>query len=129
MTREQQAADFAAELGEFIDWLACECFPFEWRYDRVAKALDLLEMNPRAYPLIETLDQLSGEHLPEVMNILQTLISKSGDEIRWSYREERMKPLLRRGLTSTETTVRKVTAEIQETLLRHGCFEYLHLDS
>jgi hypothetical protein len=129
-SRQEPATDFQAELSAFTDWMACECFPFDWRYDRVLRAIDRLEKSPQVYSLIETLDRItgSGEHLHEAMTILHAVTSKAGDEVRWAYREERLKPFLRRGLASANADTKKLAEEIQETLLRHGCFEYLDIE-
>jgi hypothetical protein len=94
------------------------------------RAIDRLEKSPQVYSLIETLDRItgSGEHLHEAMTILHAVTSKAGDEVRWAYREERLKPFLRRGLASANADTKKLAEEIQETLLRHGCFEYLDIE-
>jgi hypothetical protein len=129
-SRLQPATDFQDELSAFTDWMACECFRFDWRYDRTMRAINRLEKSPQVYSLIETLDRISGsgEHLHEAMMILFAVIGKAGDELRWAYREERLKPVLRRGLSSTHAETKKLAEEIQESLLRHGCFEYLDLE-
>jgi hypothetical protein len=123
------AADVHSELAAVIDWLGCECFPFEWRCDRVLQAIQLIENAPRSPFVIETLDYLSAkpEKLSACIKILDTLASKDVDELRWSYQDRHLKPLLLRGLNSSEATTQKVAKQIQENLLRQGMSEYLDL--
>jgi hypothetical protein len=126
----QPAETFHEELSEFLRWLPCECFPFEWRADRVMKAIGRLERGPRIYGLVENLEEISSsaERLPAAMKILRAVIERLPEDFRWAYREEHLKPLLRRGMASPDMDIRRITEEIQEALLRCGCFEYLNLD-
>jgi hypothetical protein len=123
--------EFHGELSEFIDWLECECFPFAWRFDRTMKAINRLEKGPTAYSLVETLENLtsSGQRIDEAIRILHALTAKASNEMRWSYREKHLKPVLERGLGSPNRNTRRLTEETQEMLLRQGFFEYLDLEA
>jgi hypothetical protein len=130
-SESHSAADFQQELAQFIDWLACECFPFGWRVDRVIRSIRRLEKGPSGYNLIETLDKFTsdGQRTDESIMILRELLAKTSDELRWSYHSEHLKPLLKRGLDSKSQETRRLAEEAQEMLLRQGFFEYLDLEA
>jgi hypothetical protein len=123
-----RAPEFDPELTEFIDWIVCEAFPFNWRFDRVMKAITRLERAPRAFSLIEKLEKLTstGKRVRPVVRLLHALASKGWEELRWSFRDKHVKPILERGFSAGGQT-RALTLELQELLLRRGFFEYLEV--
>jgi hypothetical protein len=123
------AGVFNDELGTFIDWFECECFPFTWRVDQVMRAIKYLEEAPNAYSLIEALDKCTaaGERLDDAVRILHALVPKVSDEFRWSYSDNHLKPLLEKGLVSHNPVTHRLTREIQESLLNWGLFTYLDM--
>jgi hypothetical protein len=126
----QPRGEFEDELGQFLGWLKCDCFPFPWRYDRVTKVIRRLEATPGSYFVVETLEHLtqSGQHVDEAVKILHALIGKASQEFRWAYREEYLKLLLQRGFRSTNQETRNLSEAIQEVLLRDGHFQFLEID-
>jgi hypothetical protein len=126
-----KADDVHEELSAFIDWLGCECHPFEWRHDRVISALQILDRAPQAAFTIRTLNSLSQDPrtLGPSIEILETLIAKESGIVSWTYRDDEMKPILARGLASPDQGIQDSARRVQEILLRHGLFEYLELES
>jgi hypothetical protein len=128
-TSRSNAGDFYEELSEFMKWLDCESFNLDWRFDRTLKAIQRMDKPPRSYTLIESLNRLAStpETLDKAIVIMHTAISKRTDEIMWAYREEKLKPLLEKGLGSRNATTVRLTEETQERLLREGFLEYLDI--
>ena len=82
---------FRAELGEFFDWIECECFPFEWRSNYIIKAIDQLDKAPQSFTLLDALKEFSSmkARLDHVVEIFYKLVSKASEELRWSYQAPR----------------------------------------
>jgi hypothetical protein len=123
------ASGFYEELSEFMRWLDCECFALDWRFDRILKAIRRMDRAPRSYTLMETLDRLAAtpELLHRTIVILHAVISKRTDEMMWGYREEKLKPLLEKGLGASDRETVRLTEEVQERLLRDGFLEYVDI--
>ena len=72
------ARAFTAELGEFVEWLECDCFTFEWRFKPALEAIAYMQKPPRSYRLIRTLSELAAhEKLDEAIVILHAIVAKS----------------------------------------------------
>jgi hypothetical protein len=127
--RRRSPSEFYEELTAFVTWLDCESFDLDWRFDRTLKAIRRLDKPPRSYTLIETLNRLASnpELLDKTIIILHAAISKRTDEIIWGYRDEKLKPLLEKGLASRNADTVRLTEETQEQLLREGFLEYLNI--
>ncbi|MEN3943245.1 hypothetical protein WJU23_18240 [Prosthecobacter sp. SYSU 5D2] len=125
------AEDVHEELSAFVEWLSCECHPFEWRYERVLQALRLIERAPQSSLTMQTLEKLSQDpvKLGPCIEILELILSKETRILSWTYREDEIKPLLARGSIAREAAVVARTQRIQDILLRHGMFSYLDLGS
>lgn len=121
--------DLHGELSAFLKWLGSECHPFEWRRDRVLKAISLLEKSPQAAFTMRTLEKLSQrpDRIGAVTEILEALLSKESEMVSWAYQDDEMKPILLRGLGSNDEEVVERTRRIQDILLRHRLFDYLDL--
>jgi hypothetical protein len=122
-------SEFYEELTEFLRWLDCECFDLDWRFDRTLKAIQRMEKPPRSYTLIETLNRLAStpETLDKTIIILHAAISRPSGEIMWGYQEEKLKPLLEKGLASRNADTVRLSEETQERLLREGFLEFLNM--
>jgi hypothetical protein len=122
-------SDVHSELSAFIDWLGIEGLPFEWRHDRILRAIKHLEKAPGAGFTIETLEKISSkpERLRASLEILNALMSKDSQELRWTYQTKYLKPIMLRGISSENTETKRLAEEAQELLLRQGQFEYLDL--
>jgi len=123
--------DVHSELSAFIDWLGIEGLPFDWRHDQILRAIKLLQKAPVAGFTIKTLEKISSqpERLHATLEILNELMSKDSQELRWNYQAEYLKPILLRGINSENAATKKLTEEAREILLRQGQFEYLDLGS
>ncbi len=123
------ASEFYEELSEFMKWLDCESFNLDWRFDRTLKVIRRMDKPPRSYTLIESLNRLAStpETLDNTIAILHAAISKRTDEIMWAYGEEKLKPLLEKGLAARNPETVRMTEETQEGLLREGFLEYLDI--
>ena len=127
-SKSQPRANFTAELGEFIQWLDCNCFAFAWRFKRATEAIAYMETPPRAYGLMETLSEFAAhDKLDEAVMILHAIAAKSSYQMQWAYREERLKPLLKHAFASRNRVTVLLAESIQERLLSAGLFEYLDL--
>jgi hypothetical protein len=119
-------AEFNDELNEFVQWLNCSCFPFEWRFRRTLEAIAYMDKLPRSYNLMEALGEFaSAGNLEEAIAILHAVAVKGSDEIQWAYSEEQLKPILKGGLLSKNRVTALLSESIQERLLSAGLFEYL----
>jgi hypothetical protein len=80
------------------------------------KAIGRLEKGPRADGFVENLEDLSSaaERLPAVLKILRALIERIPEDFRWAYREDHLKPLLRRGLASPAKRIEACADEFGE---------------
>ncbi len=118
-----------SELSAFIDWLGIEGLPFDWRHDRILRAIKHLEKAPGAGFTIKTLEEISSNpvRLQASLQILNALLSKDSQELRWTYQTKYLKPILLRGSNSDNSETKKLAEGAQETLLRQGQFEYLDL--
>ncbi len=123
--------DVHSELSAFIDWLAIEGLPFDWRHDQILRAIKFLQKAPVAGFTIKTLEKISSqpERLHASLEILKALMSKDSQELRWNYQAEYLKPILLRGIKSENAATKKLGEESREILLRQGQFEYLDLGS
>jgi hypothetical protein len=122
-------SDVHSELSAFIDWLGIEGLPFVWRHDRILCSIKHLEKAPGAGFTIETLEKIASkpERLRASLEILNALMSKDAQELRWTYQTKYLKPIMLRGISSGNAETRKLAEEAQELLLRQGQFEYLDL--
>ena len=93
-------------------------------------AVRVLPETPRATFIFRILDRLSSdsERLHPCMEILEALVSKGGDHLRWTTQEEHIKNLLRRGLAADNPATCELAEKARESLLRMGQFEYLEID-
>jgi hypothetical protein len=128
-TKKILSPDVDDELAASVDLLGCECFAFDWRHARVLAAIKLLNKAPHAGFIIKTLERISSnpDRLHAALEILDALMSKDSQKIRWSYQEENVRPILQRGIASAIPEIRTLAEHVQEGLLRHGLFEYLDL--
>ena len=81
-----EPTDAEGELSAFIEWIECECFPFDWRHRRVLAAIGHLKKVSRSGFTIKKLEEISSkpERLQAAVEILDALTSKESEELRWS---------------------------------------------
>jgi hypothetical protein len=123
--------DVHSELSAFIDWLGIEGLPFDWLHDRILRAIKFLQKAPVAGFTIKTLEKISSqpERLHASLEILNALMSKDSQELRWNYQADYLKPILLRGINSENVATKRLAEEAREILLRQGQFEYLDIGS
>ncbi|HTR40989.1 MAG TPA: hypothetical protein VMH87_05185 [Pseudomonadales bacterium] len=122
--------EFKPELAGFLNWIVCECFPFDWRIDRWMKVVSHLKEMPEVFHILEQLPAWSEsmpERLEPSLQILESILLKPNDRIRWQIQGNKLKPLLIRGLQSPDQNVQARTNRCQELLLKMGFFELIDL--
>jgi len=125
--------NYEAELGQFADLVAAECFPFSWRVNTASRALSLIKSPSRSFQLLDTLEHWAeqGDENPERLaasiRLLATLTGKLSTELRWSIRSVKISPILRRGLAHDDPGFRAQATVALENLLRHGFYDLLDL--
>lgn len=117
------------ELSSFINWIGCECFPFDWRYSRTRQAIAHLETTPNMHGVLKLLESYSSDdtRLQASIRILHDLLSKEVRQDIWSFREDSIKAILSRGLSSQNSENVELATQTQEKLLHLGLFEYLDI--
>ena len=127
--RAGSASDHDAELAQSIDWLDCECFPLDWRLAHAKSALERLQKAPQAYRLLKSISALGvvPNRLEGSLELLQMLLSKPGDEVRWSIQFQDLGPVLSSGFASGKPEIRRLAKECQDMLLKRGFSDFLSL--
>jgi hypothetical protein len=123
------SSDYDNELAESIDWLNCECFPFEWRFAHAKLALKRLKKVPRAYRLLEAVVEFGkqNDRLEAMLELLKTLLLRPSDELRWSIQPKKLEAVISSGLVSDKPTIKKLAEECKDLLLRMGFSDFLNL--
>lgn len=124
------ASGFSGELEEFLDWVECDCFPFQWRIDLALDATRYLARAPQAFLLFDKLEEFSRDpdKLPSVLELLSKLVYLDSNEMRWAYKDGVVKEMLVRAYASMNSRCRNLGERIQEKLLMEGFFDYLDID-
>jgi len=122
-------SEYDGELAESIDWLSCECFPFEWRFNYATLALQNLEKAPRAYRLLEMIVEFSKQHsrMEPMLKLLRTLLLRPSDPLRWSIQPKKLEPVISLGLASEIAVTRKAAEECKDLLLKMGFSDFLNV--
>jgi hypothetical protein len=123
------SSEYDLELAESIDWLNCECFPFEWRVVHAKLALQQLKKSPRAYRLLKAISEfgLRSDRLESMLELLKALLQRPRDELRWSIRPEDLIPVISLGLASDTPKTKKLAEECKDLLLKMGFSDFLSL--
>jgi hypothetical protein len=124
-----QISEYEGELSKFTDWLRCECFPFDWRFTNVSKAIDRLTRSPRSFELVKALSLFAErpERVAPALQLLVSLLSKPQNDFGWSIRQKEIGPLLARGLASQDVAVKDLAELARDLLLKQGRFEFLEV--
>ena len=122
-------SEFDGELAESIDWLSCECFPFDWRINYAMSALRRLKKAPQAYRLLKAIAEYSivPDRLESMLDLFKALLKKSSDELRWSIQFKDLAPVMSRGLASDQPSIKKLAEECKDLLLKMGFSDFLNL--
>jgi len=121
--------NFASELESFAYWIEDKCFDPNWRLSRFASTLKLLAKAPATLDMAKTLEDLSSNpnNLRAVMECLQLVTQKFGDEFRWSIREDDFKETLKRGLNAEDRRTKNLAETARDNLLKQGLFSYFDI--
>jgi hypothetical protein len=122
-------SEYERELAESIDWLSCECFPFEWRFNQAKSALERLKKAPQAYRLLKAITEFSvmPNRLEPMLDLLKALLKRPSDELRWSIQFKDLAPLISLGLANENPNAKQLAKECKDLLLKMGFSEFLNL--
>jgi hypothetical protein len=123
------SSEYDSELAESIDWLNCECFPFEWRFAHAKLALQRLKKAPRSYRLLEAIVEFGEQpdRLEAALELFKTLLLRPSDELRWSIQPKKLEAVISLGLASDKPTTKKLAEECKDLLLKMGFSDFLNL--
>lgn len=126
---DNTSSEFDGELAESIDWLSCECFPFEWRFNHAKSALKRLKKAPQAYHLLKAIAEygVMPDRLESMLDLFKALLKKTSDELRWSIQFKDVAPIISLGLASDTPSTKKLAEECKDLLLKMGFSEFLNL--
>lgn len=123
------ASEYDGELAESIDWLNCECLPFDWRFNHAKSALERLKKAPRAYRLLKAITEFSvlPGRLKAMLELLRALLKRQSDELKWSIQFKELAPVVSLGLASDKPTTKKLAEECKDLLLKMGFSDFRNL--
>ena len=123
------SSEYDSELAESIDWLSCECFPFEWRLNHAMSALKRLKKSPQAYRLLKVISEygIMPDRLESMLDLFKALLKKPSDELRWSIQFKDLAPIISLGLASDKSSTKKLANECKNLLLNMGFSDFLNL--
>ena len=121
--------EYDVELAESIDWLNCECFPFEWRFTHAKQAIGRLKKAPRSYRLLKAITEFGvlPIRLEAMLQLFRALLQKPSDELRWAIQFKDIAPVISLGFASDNPNIRQLTEECRDLLLRMGLTDFLNL--
>jgi hypothetical protein len=120
---------FEGELGQILDWLNCECFPFEWRVRHAKQAIELLKKMPQPYGLLATIKEFSEqpERVDAALDLLGLILARPSAELRWAIQPKEISLVITHGLTSSNDGTRHQAEACRDLLLKLGFFELLNV--
>jgi hypothetical protein len=126
---DDASSEYDGELVDSIDWLSCECFPFEWRLNHAKSALKRLRKAPQAYQLLKAITEFSvlPDRLESMLELLKALLKRPSDELRWSIQYKDLAPVILLGLASGKPNTKKLAKECKDLLLKMGFSDFLNL--
>ena len=126
---DDASSEYDGELAESLDWLSCECFPFEWRFNHAMSALRRLKKSPQAYHLLKAVSEfgIMPDRLESMLDLFKALLKKTSDELRWSIQFKDVAPIISLGLVSDKLGTKKLAKECKDLLLKMDFSEFLDL--
>lgn len=123
------SSEFDGEFGKSIDWLNCECFPFQWRFIHAKSAMKRLKKAPQAYHLVKAIAEYSTlpDRLEFMLDLFKEALKKPSDDLRWSIQYKDLAPVISLGLASDEQNSKKLAKECKDLLLKMGFSDFLNL--
>jgi hypothetical protein len=121
---------YEGELFEFIEWLNCECFPFDWRLKYAKVAIEKLKADHHWYRILKTISTISQNPARQdaALQLLEAILSRQNEELRWSIKFEEFGPLIARGLASENQETKQRSEGCRDLLLKLGLFDFLAVD-
>jgi hypothetical protein len=120
------AASNLRELLEFTFWLDAECLEAEWRLNAFHRTLHSTNgQTAHREIVVETLAKLLPEHPALVVQCFAQLTEPAATAEYFYLEADKVKPILKAGLDSSDSTTRAAAMEAQDNLLRAGHSEYL----
>jgi hypothetical protein len=118
------------ELNAFLDWLGCDCFPFDWRVKYAELALGQLSSDLQAYTATDNLTKIAKDpaKLQISLRLLKLMVGKSsGHNSLWQFETEDVIAMVKDGLQSGEVDTVTAAEEAQDALLRKELFRFMDL--
>lgn len=117
------------ELQEFGFWLEAECLDAEWRLRSYLKVLGHgLGKSMGLYLQIKALNKLILDQPSLVVECFAKITDAMDQNTQMYISADDSRPILKAGLKSEDTHVRKNAERARENLLKLGRFDYLDLD-
>ncbi|MFN9028434.1 MAG: hypothetical protein ACK5VX_19790, partial [Akkermansiaceae bacterium] len=119
--------DILKEVGSFIRWIEIQAMDFTWRHEQIVRALKLCKKAPEHLIYIRDLlnQHTEPNELKGRLEIFKHILQLSNDSNTWYYRDKELIPVLKSALNSEDPQTQQHATEVQEILLRRGCFEFL----
>jgi len=119
--------DILKEVGSFIRWIEIQAMDFTWRHEQIVRALKLCKKAPEHLIYIRDLlnQHTEPNELKGRLEIFKHILQLSNDSNTWYYRDKELIPVLKSALNSEDPQTQQHAKEVQEILLRRGCFEFL----
>ena len=126
---DDTSSEFDGELAESIDWLSCECFPFDWRFNHAKSALKRLKKSPQSYRLLKAISEygVMPDRLEPMLELFKALLKKPSDDLRWSIQFKDVAPIISLGMVSDKPSIKKLAEECKDLLLKMGFSDFLNL--
>jgi hypothetical protein len=117
------------ELQEFTFWLGAECLDPEWRLAAYSKILDLRQTKKVGLSIeIDTLNKLLPDHQTLVVQCFAKITDSLDQGSNIYITAKDAKPILKAGLSSGDSQIRKDAERARENLLRTGRFDFLEME-
>lgn len=122
--------NYEGELFEFIEWLNCECFPFEWRLTYAKAAIERLKTGHHWYRILKTISTFSENpnRLDAALQLLRAILTRQNEDLRWSIKFDEFGPVIARGLASENPITKRCSEDCRDLLLKLGLFDFLEVD-
>ena len=126
-SEESSDENLRGEIGSFLRWIEIQAMDFKWRHEQIIRALKLCKKAPEHLIYIRDLlnEHTEPGELKGRLEIFKHILQLSNDSNTWYYRDKELIPVLKSALNSEDPETQQHSKEVQEILLRRGCFEFL----
>jgi hypothetical protein len=93
----------------------------------LSKVIAQLGKSPESFHLLETIAEwaVQPERQEAALQLLQALLSRPSDQLRWAIQYKELSPAISLGLTSQNTNIKVLAESCRDLLLKMGFFEFL----